>query len=133
MPTPEEEKYQRVMVWLQLADEDFRLAEHSFTMSSPVPYRLSAYHCQQSSEKYLKGILVHLEAEFPYTHNIERLLALLPDDMEKPISLEEAGLLTDYAVAKRYPDYYQQITKDEAVRAFKIAEKIKIFALKHLK
>jgi len=59
---PEEEKRQKVMVWFELANEDFRLAEHSFNMSSPVPYRLSAYHCQQSAEKYLVFILEYNHA-----------------------------------------------------------------------
>lgn len=129
MPTPDNINNEKARVWLQLADEDFRLAEHSFIMSSPVPYRLIAYHCQQSVEKYLKAVLVFLNIEFPYTHNIERLLELLPSELERPISLEQAGMLTDFAVAKRYPDYYEQITKEEALRAFETVKKIKDFVL----
>jgi len=60
--------------WLRFADEDFRLAEHAFALASSVPYRLIAYHAQQCVEKSLKAYLVYQDIDFPFTHNIGKLL-----------------------------------------------------------
>jgi len=35
------------------------------------------FHCQQAVEKYLKVLLTFYQIEFPKTHEIERLLALV--------------------------------------------------------
>jgi len=35
------------------------------------------FHSQQAVEKYLKGLLVRHQVEFPKTHDIERILGLL--------------------------------------------------------
>ena len=58
------------------ADEDLSLARHGLTLESEVPYRLIAYHAQQCAEKYLKAYLVSRGVDFPYTHNIARLVEL---------------------------------------------------------
>jgi HEPN domain-containing protein len=40
--------------WLQYANSDFEAAKFSQSML-PTPLEIICYHCQQSSEKYLKG------------------------------------------------------------------------------
>ena len=37
----------------------------------------------------------------------------------------DTGDLTDYAVSKRYPDYYQKLSKRETDKAIESAEKVK--------
>ncbi|MBI2419303.1 MAG: HEPN domain-containing protein [Ignavibacteriales bacterium] len=122
----------KVKQWFEIAEEDFHLAEQSFRISSPVPYRLIAYHCQQSAEKYLKGLLVFLQIDFPYTHSIERLLVLIPSNLVLPASFSEAQDLSDYAIAKRYPDYYEKVTKEDAERTFVLALMVKNFVLSNV-
>jgi len=51
-------------------------ARHALTLTSGCPHRLIAYHAQQCAEKYLKAYLVSAGVDFPYTHNISRLLEL---------------------------------------------------------
>jgi HEPN domain-containing protein len=46
---------EQVKEWLRHADDDLRLAHHAFKLRSAVPYKLIAYHAQQSAEKYLKA------------------------------------------------------------------------------
>lgn len=63
----EQERLQHVRKWLSYADEDLRLAQHGLKLTTSVPYRLIAYHAQQSVEKCLKAYLVHKGIDFPYT------------------------------------------------------------------
>jgi len=59
--TPDREAInERVKQWFEIAEEDFHLAKHSFSISSPVPYRLIAYHFQQSARKMPKKHLALL-------------------------------------------------------------------------
>jgi HEPN domain-containing protein len=41
--------------WFQYADSDFEAAKFLQSMR-PVPLEIICYHCQQSGEKYLKGL-----------------------------------------------------------------------------
>jgi HEPN domain-containing protein len=96
---------ERVKHWIELAEEDLSVAKHSLTISSNVPYRIIAFHSQQCAEKYIKALLVLYNIDFPYTHDIEKLLQMTPGELNLLPQLLNAGDLTDYAVAKRYPDY----------------------------
>lgn len=111
--------------WLKIAEEDLSLAQHAFSMSSNVPYRLIGFHAQQCVEKCLKAFLVVQRIDFPYTHDVEKLLNLIPDNELNKSDLPDLSKLTDYAVSKRYPDFYLQLTKAEAIEAVEVAESIK--------
>jgi HEPN domain-containing protein len=76
MSKPDRDVLVKVRQWLEYADEDLRLARHGLTLSTGCPYRLIAYHAQQCVEKYIKAYLVYHEIDFPYSHNIARLLEL---------------------------------------------------------
>lgn len=123
-----------VNLWIKYANEDLRLARYGMTMQSTVPYRLIAYHAQQSAEKYLKALLVKNRIDFPYTHNILRLIELLAKirhfDKSK---IESAIELSYYAITTRYPGEETKVTKSEAIKAIKIAEKVGKYILPFLK
>lgn len=76
----DKELKEQVLKWVELAEEDFRLAKFAFKMKSNIPYRLICYHTQQTAEKYIKGFLVNELIDFPYTHSIEALLKLTPKE-----------------------------------------------------
>ena len=63
------ELYQKVVKWIEYADEDLRIAEIASTVSSNIPFRIIAFYSQQCVEKYLKALLVFHSIDFPYTHN----------------------------------------------------------------
>ncbi len=113
----------RVRKWIQFADEDLRLAEHALKLSSGCPYRLIAYHAQQCAEKYIKAFLVFHEIEFPYTHNLRKLLQLCGEKLRQ--ELEDADTLTPFAVTTRYPGIDEEVSKFEALSAIKIAKIVK--------
>lgn len=109
--------------WAAYADEDLDLAKHALRMPVP-PCRLIAYHAQQCVEKYLKGCLVCLGVDFPYTHNIARLRELLTQHLPDSVELRECELLSPYAVTARYPGVDEEVTMEEAERAVAIAERV---------
>jgi HEPN domain-containing protein len=106
------------------ADEDLRLAKHALTLKSSCPYKLIAYHAQQCAEKYLKAYLVFKKIDFPYTHNISRLLELCPDLAEQEKDLQEAKVLTPYAITARYPGK-GKVTKRNALQAIMVADNVR--------
>ncbi|NUN10521.1 MAG: HEPN domain-containing protein [Ignavibacteriaceae bacterium] len=70
--------------------------------------------------------------EFPYTHSIERLIALIPSQIILPDSFDKVQDLSDYAVAKRYPDYYEKVNKDDAEKTFNLASMVRDFVLSNV-
>ncbi|MBU1152425.1 HEPN domain-containing protein [bacterium] len=112
----------KVRQWLLFAEEDLRLAQCGLTMSSSCPYRLIAYHAQQCAEKYLKAYLVFNGIDFPYTHDIRRLLKLCDKEWTK--ELNEADKLTPYAITTRYPGEDSEVTKEEAEQAIRLAAQV---------
>jgi HEPN domain-containing protein len=115
----------KVRQWLDHADEDLRLAQHGLRLKSGCPYRLIAYHAQQCVEKYLKAYLVYRRIDFPYTHNISLLLELcVEQQVSWPETIQEAKLLTSYAITTRYPGD-DEVTKEETDNAIHIATKVR--------
>jgi HEPN domain-containing protein len=125
MPNPDPEVAKKVMQWLTFADEDLKIACDAMNYGSGGPYRLIAYHAQQCAEKCLKAYLVFHSEDFPYTHNIRRLLKLCGKHATWPQNIEDAEELTPYAITTRYPGEDAEVTRDEAVSAIDIAQKVR--------
>ena len=123
MNAPGENVLAKVRQWMVYADEDLRLARHALSMEES-PYRLVAYHAQQCAEKYLKAYLVLHGVDFPYTHNIARLLELCREHGAED-ELTEAEELTAFATTVRYPGEEEQVTRAEAERAVELAESVR--------
>lgn len=121
-----QEILRKVREWIIYADEDLRLAQCGLMLTNGCPYRLIAYHAQQCVEKYLKAYLVHRRIDFPYTHNISLLLELcIKQQVNWPETIQEAKLLTPYAITTRYPGESEEVTKEEADYAIHIATKVR--------
>ena len=110
-----------VRQWVRYADEDLIYARHGLAIKEECPFRLVAYHAQQCAEKYLKGYLVLSGIDFPYTHDIERLLSLCASAGASTDTLTEAAELTPYAVLARYPGESDEVTRADAERAVELA------------
>ncbi len=113
-----------VFKWLRYGDDDLRLARHGLKLQHS-PHHLIAYHAQQCAEKHLKAYLVLRGVDFPFTHNIARLLELCSEQVSWADSLREAEVLTPFAVTTRYPSGIEEVTKGEARRAIRIAEQVR--------
>jgi HEPN domain-containing protein len=127
MKTPNEDILRKVRQWLTFADEDLRLALCATNLpdEEEPPYRLIAYHAQQCAEKYLKAFLVYHNVDFPYTHNIKKLLNLCGEHATWVQTLRDAEELTQYAITARYPGEDEDVTAQEAQRAVSLAQQVR--------
>lgn len=121
----EPEFLKKVIQWLSLADEDLNLASHALGLGAQSPYRLIAYHAQQCAEKCLKAFLVYHNVDFPYTHNIRRLLKFCEEHAAWIDTLKGAEELTPYAITARYPGEDEEVTESEAKRSIEIARQVR--------
>ncbi len=93
-----------VAEWVLKAENDLKTAAHTLKLREECPTDTVCFHAQQCVEKYLKGLMVLHDINFPKTHVIESLVGLLPPRTAVSLSLEEQSRLTTYAVALRYPE-----------------------------
>lgn len=83
------------------------------------------FDAQQAAEKALKALLVYHDAPFPITHDVGKLLALIQKKrVSIPEKIEDASILTEYAVETRYPGVIEPVTSEEHERAVAIAERV---------
>jgi HEPN domain-containing protein len=109
--------------WLSHAKSDLRLA-HLAAGDESVRREQVCFHAQQAAEKAIKAVLLARKIEFPLTHDIEELLEIAQDNGVKlSEDIQEAGLLTPYAVESRYPGYLFEITEEDLKEAVQTAER----------
>jgi len=126
MCAPSEAVLEKVGGWLRHGDQDLALARHALAMGADCPYDLVAYHAQQCAEKYLKAYLVFRLVDFPYTHNLLRLVELIPPDVPWIGDVEIAAALSSYAVSARYPGEDEPVSESEAREAIQIASDVRM-------
>jgi HEPN domain-containing protein len=83
------------------------------------------FNAQQCVEKYLKALLITQGKEFPKTHDLGELMALLPLRLRPTLDIEDLDKLTDYATVTRYPGDYEPISLTEARLSVKIARRVR--------
>lgn len=125
MPNPDPDIVKKVMQWLTFADEDLNMASDALSYGSRRSYRLIAYHAQQCAEKCLKAVLVFHNEDFPYTHNVRRLLKLCGKYATWPQDLKDAEELTPYSITTRYPGEDKEVSEAEATSAIEIARQVR--------
>ena len=87
--------------WLNRARSDLALAQQQ---ASNVYLEDLCFHAQQAAEKAIKAVLICQNVEFPYIHDLRRLLQLVAHaGAEVPPEVQQAETLTRFAVVNRYP------------------------------
>ncbi len=129
---PPDETVKIIRQWIDRAEEDLRNAEYTLTLEESCPFGTVCFHAEQCAEKYLKALLVFQGIDFPKTHNIPELLALVPSSVRPALSVEEQEQLTEYAIVTRYPGDWEPITRQDAEGAVKVARKVREAVRKHL-
>ena len=108
--------------WMNRARSDLTQAK------SQVPgvyFENLCFNAQQAAEKAIKAVMITRNIEFPYVHDLARLLSLLEDGGEViPETIRRAGELTDYATITRYPGEIRPVTEVEYREAIAIAEAV---------
>ncbi len=83
------------------------------------------FNAQQAVEKATKALLMKLDIEFPYIHDIAQLMTLLERaGQEIPGFAREAEQLTQFAVFSRYPGLAPPVKREEYDKAVATAEQV---------
>lgn len=83
------------------------------------------FNAQQAAEKAIKALLLNRGIRFPYIHDIAELLHLLAQAGEDiPPRVQDAEVLSDYAVEARYPGLAEPVTPEEYEEAIALAEAV---------
>lgn len=121
--------------WVEKAEADLEAAD-KLAPSVATSTRLReivGFHCQQTVEKYLKVLLTFYQVEFPKTHEIERLLALVSSvNPEAADALGCTKWLGPFAVDIRYPGDAAEMVPGDEVRSIEIARFAKAVVLRVL-
>lgn len=112
--------------WVEKAENDLITAEHTLKLEETCPYDAICFHAQQCAEKYIKALLVFKWCDFPKTHDLVELTALLPPDSPLEIDVAELKRLSPYAVEARYPNEGEPLTRVQALGAVEIARKVRL-------
>ena len=111
--------------WISKAENDLKTSSYLLKMSKDCPLDAVCFHAQQCVEKYIKAFLVIKSIDFPKTHDIERLVSMLPGNIWLKLSIEEQRRLTDYATVTRYPGDYESIQLYEAKHSLTLARRVR--------
>jgi HEPN domain-containing protein len=113
--------------WLRHARSDLAVARSAHADQDLLLETL-CFHAHQSVEKAVKAVLVFRGVAFPKTHNIGVLLDLLPPGIPRDSILDQASMLTEYAVSSRYPGEAEDVTREELSTALNIAARVVAWA-----
>ena len=85
----------------------------------------ACFHAQQAAEKYLKAFLIHHETQFPFTHELGKLIKLCAGiDASFQSLATTADSLTPYAMKLRYDEtFWPALEEAQAARASALAVK----------
>ncbi|MDR1453222.1 MAG: HEPN domain-containing protein [Candidatus Margulisbacteria bacterium] len=109
--------------WLRFAEMDLSSAEF-LLRHRPLPKEIICFHCQQSVEKLLKGILIINNTEAPRTHDLRELFSQIKDFVPNNNLIKSACIeLDQYSVQPRHPEEIH-ITEEDVHSAVKQAKKV---------
>jgi len=109
------EALREARAWLQKAQSDLRSIEILMADSKP-PLDSVCFHAQQAVEKTLKALLTAYGTSFPKTHDLARLVHLLPLKVDLCLDEQTLAELTYFAVGSRYQTEFVEYTRNLAKR-----------------
>lgn len=89
--------------WILKAESD--LTNARICLSEGEALDTVCFHAQQAAEKFIKAYLTAYEIDFPFIHNLEKLIELCAQFDPSFLSIKTLSQeLTPYAVELRYDD-----------------------------
>lgn len=121
MPIREE-----VLNWFEEAKADLRHCEASIGIRD---YNWACFAAQQSAEKALKSLILHLLGEYPRGHDLVRLHSMVKSHADLSMSVAALSRLSAYYTQARYPNAGVErpskgITREQAEEALETAGRI---------
>ena len=118
--------------WRLLAERDLAVADHLAVTMRPVPAETVAFHCQRAVEKYLKGALIILGEEPPYTHDLDELCNLGEKYRSSFVSISPlCTIITQFSVQPRY-DFGLSLSESDMNLVLQHSKTIRGFLLKEI-
>ena len=116
------EKADLVRGWLRRARSDLVAMEALLNAGA---FDAACFHAQQAAEKYLKAFLIHHDTQFPFTHELDKLIKLCAGiDPSFQSLATTADSLTPYAMKLRYDEtFWPALEEAQAARASALAVK----------
>ena len=112
--------------WLNRAGSNLAIAKSDIAGAYLEEY---CHNAQQAAEKSIKAVMILRDIEFPYTHNLRRLLDVLESSGEElPEQVRRADELTQYAGVLRYPIDFEEVSEETYRDAVAIAETVVLWA-----
>jgi HEPN domain-containing protein len=109
--------------WLRWATEDLVLAEHTAADEELVA-RGACIWAHQASEKAIKALLIARDVDPPKLHDLDRLVAQLPEEDAIVFDGFDLPELTRWAIEGRYPAELDEATNADAERAIALARSV---------
>ena len=108
--------------WLNRAKSNLARAQ---TLIPSTYLEDACFDAQQAAEKAIKAVMVLRGIDFPYIHELHRLLEILEAEGEPiPDTVRRADDLTQYATATRYPGFAEPATEQDHSEAVKHARAV---------
>ena len=107
---------------LRIAKGDLASAEVLMQASGGRPEN-TVFLAQQSVEKAIKSVLIHLEISFPLVHDLGILVALLPDD-KAPAQGFSLAELNPFASVRRYEEGPLPLSSEEIKGVVTVAKSV---------
>ena len=80
---------------------------------------------QQAAEKAIKAVMIKRGVDFPYVHDLARLMSILEASGERiPDTVRRATRLTHFATHTRYPGLEEPVREQEYTETVEIAEAV---------
>jgi HEPN domain-containing protein len=113
-----------VKEWLSKAEKDFATARRELHVQEDPNFDAVCFHAQQTIEKLMKGLLIHLGVTPTKTHDLAFLSQLLASVSPAwSWSHEDLRFLSRAAVAFRYPG--EAAEAEDATEAVDIASRLR--------
>jgi HEPN domain-containing protein len=118
--------------WVSKAEGDFHSANALLYEIEVPEIDAACFHCQQCAEKYVKAFLTEYDIDFPWNHDLVRLLELcLTVDQSFEKIRDHLRRLENYGVIIRYPGF--TVPMEMAHEAIENASRVREFVRKKLK
>ena len=111
--------------WLEIAHEDYDIAQYLYDNKFPKPLEIICYHCQQSAEKSLKAYICANDIEVSKVHEVGLLCRQCSElDASFLDFHEDCEDLELYATRTRYPsrieieDYNAEKALQQALKIY---------------
>lgn len=110
--------------WLSDARTDLDIASEMTVARDPLRAGRACFFAQQAAEKALKAVLIFLQIQYPFTHDLDEIRETIPPDWPLREEFSELVWLSAWAIRGRYVGTWEQATPEDAAEAVQQASAI---------